>query len=263
MIPVLLWELTRRKMFTIWWSIGVSALVGLTILSYIALEDQTQQLDQVLGDFSSLGSFVGGNDLFSPAGYLSSQVYYIMLPLLLIIMVLTLVSSLMSKDENDTTVELTLARPLSRSALLVGKAVSGSLILVIVFAVSFAVAVVSVLAADLDVSIQNLLVTHFTSFVFSASFGAITFALIAFNQATRKVAGIIAIFLSFGGYIIASLASFVDVLKPVAKLLPYHYYDTASLLRGTYDTGLIIYLVGAFVLSAAVAWFGYTRRDIG
>lgn len=264
MMDVTRWELVRRKMFTLWWSIGIAGLVALTVLSYLAIKDQANQLNQAFGDLSSsAGSFVGGSDLFSPVGYLSSQIYYVTLPILLIIMILTLVSSLMSKDESDLTVELTLARPISRSKVMSSKAIAGLIIITIVAVVSYVTTVFCVSVAGIDISQSNLLLTHLLTFAFSASFGAVSFALIAVSRVTRKIAGVVAIMLSFGGYILASLAGFVDVLKPIAKVFPYHYFDTESLLGGKIDKGLIIYLVGCFVLAGLVSWFGYSRRDIG
>ena len=264
MMNVIRWELVRRKMFILWWSIGICGVIALNVLSYLAIKDQANELDQAFGELSaSAGSFFGGNDLFSPVGYLSSQIYYISLPMLLIIMVLTLASSLMAKDEADTTVELTLARPVSRSRLMSAKAITALIITTSVCILSYIVTAICVSIAGIDISQSNLLLTHVLSFAFSASFGAIAFALIAFSRLTRKVAGVVAIMLSFGGYIVASLAGFVDVLKPISKALPYHYYDTVALLGGTIDKGLIIYLVVCFGISGLAAWLGYSRRDIG
>ena len=264
MMNVIRWELARRKMFTIWWSIGVVGFVALYILSYIAVKDQAQELEKTLGSLtSSAGSFFGGNDLFSPIGYLSSKMYYVSLPILLIIMILTLVSSLMSKDESDLTVELALSRPISRSKLMTAKAITVLIIIGIVALISYIVAAICVSIAGVDISQTNLLITHLLTFAFSASFGAVAFAMIAASRLTRKIAGVAAIMLSFGGYILSSLAGMVDGLKFTAKLFPYHYFDTVSLLHGTIGKGLIIYLAGCFVIVGIVSWIGYSRRDIG
>lgn len=264
MISVLLWELKRRRWFMLWWALGVSLLVGVTNISYLAIDEQAQQLDDAFAGLTeSAGGFFGGTDFFSPVGYLSSQVYYILLPLLLIIMISTLVSSLMAKDENDTTVELTLARPLSRYRLLLAKALAALGVTVVVGFVSYTVAVVTVFAADIDINQGYLALTHALSFAFAASFGVISFTLIAASRVTRKFATVAAIVISFGGYIIDSLAGFVSQLEGVAKAMPYHYYDTAEMLTGTVDKGLIIYLVGVLLVGIIVSVIGYGRRDIG
>lgn len=264
MISVLLWELSRRKMFTLWWTVGVTGLVSLTVLSYLAVKDSADQFNQAFGELSdSAGSFLGGNDLFSPIGYLSSQIYFITLPILLLIMVITLVSGLMNRDENDTTVELTLARPISRRKLLLAKALTALLISFVVYAISYAVTALCVIAVDMDISQANVLLTHTLAFAFSLSFGVIMFAMIAISRATKKLAAFAAIFASFGGYILTSLAGFVDQFKDLVKVFPYHYYDTEALLGGKIETGLIVYLLAIVVVSIVAAAVGYSRRDIG
>jgi ABC-2 type transport system permease protein len=264
MIAALLWELSRRKMFTMWWTVGITALVALTVLSYLAIKDQADQFNQAFGELSgSAGSFLGGDDLFSPVGYLSSQIYFITLPILLLIMIITLVSSLMNRDENDTTIELTLSRPISRRKVLIAKALAGLVITVVVFAVSYAVTALCVALVDIDISQANVLLTHALSFAFSLSFGVIMFGLIATSRLTKKIAAFVAIFASFGGYILTSLASMVDQFKDLVKIFPYHYYDTEAMLSGKVESGLVIYLSAIVIIMIVIAAIGYNRRDIG
>lgn len=261
---VFLWELARRKWFVLWWTLGTSGLIMMTVLAYRAFSGQAKELDQSFsGLTSSAGSFFGGSDFFSPIGYLSSQVYFILLPVLLIIMVTTLASSLMNRDENDATVELTLARAVSRRQLLAAKALAGLLIVVAVWAVSYLVTVISVKAADLHINTTHLFMTHMLSFGFSLSFGIVSFALMAASRFTRKIANVVAIVLAFGGYIVTSLAAFVDWMETPAKLMPYHYYDTVALLGGQVSAGLLWYIAGVFVVGSVIATLGYSRRDIG
>jgi len=265
MRTVFLWEFLRRKVFTLWWSVGISGLIAMTVLSYLALKGQVNQLDKAVSSFTSsaASSFFGGNDLFSPIGYLSSQIYFILLPLLIIIMAVTLASSLMKKDESDETIELTLARPVGRSSVLAGKLAAWVAIVFTVFVISYAVTVICVQIAGLQINQGNLLLTHILCFLFSASFGIIAFALIAVSRLTRGIASVIAIFISVGSYVVASLAGFVTALKPIAGALPYHYYKTVDLLGGTISRGLIIYIVATYILAIIIMWVGYRRRDIG
>lgn len=263
MMPILKWELKRRKASMIWWTAGIAALIGLNILSYIAIKDHISELNASLdGLTDSAGAFFGGNDFFSPVGYLSSQIYFILLPLLLIIMVLTLASSLMN-DENDKTVELTLARPITRRRLVLTKALAGLIIFATTCILTYFVAVICVKIAGLDISQANLLLTHLLTFAFSLSFGMISFALIALSRATRRLAGVMAIVASFGGYIISSLSGNVSWLEGPAKFAPYHYFDTTKLLNGDIDPGLIVYLAGVLIVTVLVTAIFYPRRDIG
>ncbi|OYW84863.1 hypothetical protein B7Z17_03355, partial [Candidatus Saccharibacteria bacterium 32-49-10] len=147
--------------------------------------------------------------------------------------------------------------------VLLAKALAALKIIGIVWVVSFGVVALTARVADIDIDMGNLALTHALSFAFAASFGVISFSLLAASRATRKIATVAAIVLSFGGYIITSLAGFVEQLEGVAKAMPYYYYDTAELLMGTVDKGLVIYLAAIAIVGVAVATVGYSRRDIG
>ena len=264
MFKILAWELSRRKAYIFWWTFGVSLLIAVTILSYLAIKDQSAQLDQAMGSMtSSLGGFFGTNDFFSPEGYLSSQIYYIMLPILLIILVLNLASGLMNKVESDGTLEVTLAQPISRSKVMLGKLFAAISVLVIIAVVSFFVTYFCAKIVGLETGTNNLIVTHFLTFAFSASFGMISFSLMAMSNITKKIANIVAIVISFGGYIVISLSSFVSQLEFSAKFMPYKYFNSGELLTGNVDKGLVIYLIGIFILGLVASFIGYNKRDIG
>ncbi len=264
MNAVIAWELKRRRLFILWWTLGISSLIAVTVLAYKAIGHDAKQLNSTFDSISSsAGGFFGGSDFFSPIGYMSSQIYYVLLPILIIIMVTTLAAGLMNRDENDGTVEYTLARAISRQRLLGSKALVWLIVTAAVCALTYAVTVVTVQIAGIKISRADLLVTHLLSFAFSASFGVIAFALMAASRLTRRIAGSIAIVLAFGGYTISSLASLVHWLEVPAKFMPYHYYDTVGLLSGHIDRGLVVYLIGTVLVSAGVASIGYARRDIG
>lgn len=264
MNTILAWELKRRRMFIVWWTIGIASLIAVTVLAYKAIGHDANQLNSTFDSISSsAGGFFGGSDFFSAIGYMSSQIYYILLPILVIIMSTTLASSLVNRDENDSTVEYTLARAVSRRQILFAKSIVGLVIIATVCGLTYAVTVTTVRIAGIKIDMIDLLITHLFSFAFTASFGVIAFALMAASQLTRKVATSIAIVLSIGGYVISSLAGLVHGLETPAKFIPYHYYDTVGLLGGHINKGMVIYLLSVVVIAACIATFGYSRRDIG
>jgi ABC-type transport system involved in multi-copper enzyme maturation permease subunit len=259
----MVWELWRRRASIVWWSVGVAALIAVTLFAYKALGSNLQQLDKSFSSMSkSTGAFFGGTDFFSPVGYLSSQIYYITLPVMLIILTVTLASSLMSKDENDTSVELTLARGITRRRLLLGKALAGLVVVGVVCLLSGVVTAVMVHIANMSINTTYLVLTHLLTFAFALSFGMISFALIAANRLTKRFASVIAVLMAFGGYILSSMAGYVTWLHQPAKLMPYHYFDTAAMLQGHYSAGLLLYLLGVFVVGGVLASVGYRHRDI-
>lgn len=256
-------ELNKRRLYLLWWSLGIVALVALTVLAYGAVKDQADQLNKAFGHLSSnISGFVGTSDMFSPVGYLNSQLFYITLPILFIILGVTLASSLVSKEEQQHTLELLLARPVGRSSLLFAKALAGISVIAILGTVTAAVTIVCGLAVHIGVSAGYIALATLFMVLFSAAFGAVAFMLYAASLLTRRAAAAVAILLSFGGYILSSLGGMVHGLAWVAKLFPYHYYDPGSILTGKISGGLIVYIVALYIISLAVALIGFRRRDI-
>ena len=64
------------------------------------------------------------------------------------------------------------------------------------------------------------------------SFGAIAFTLTATGKATRRVSTGVAFAISFGGYILASLAGLSKYIEFPARLLPYNYFNPTDILAG-------------------------------
>lgn len=263
MLAVVRTGLRRRKMYVSLWGLGIVVLTAFTVLAYGAVKSQADQLNQAFDSLTTnAGSFFGTSDMFSPVGYLNSQLFYIVLPLLFIILGVTLTSSLTFKEERGHTLELLLARPISRAHLLLAKIITA----VAVFAVLGVATLVTTVVCDAIVglavpagyvALATLLMT-----LFAGAFGAVAFALYTASQKSGRAAAAVAILLSLGGYIVTSIAGLVDQLGWLAKIFPYHYYNPGEILQGHVASGLIIYIVCMYLVSLVVAMAGFARRDI-
>lgn len=267
MKPTLAWELHQRKTAIFWWTFSSVVLAVVILALYPSIRDQAKQLDQVINQLPNgirqLKS--GGASVISvadPVQFLNSQLFYITLPILWIIQAITRGSAVLGRDEQDHTLELALARPISRTGLLFAKVAS----LVVEFAIVGGATLLTVVLAaplfDMHVGTMHLaLATAYTA-LFSLSFGLIAFALQAAGRLTRRAASAVAVLLSFGGYLLASLSPLTHWLENPAKLAPYHYFTPDKILHGQPVHGLDIYLIGTLVVTAAVSYFGFRRRDI-
>jgi len=257
-------ELRQRRWSLVWWSLGIAVFVGLDVLLYITVKDDAAQLNQALSHLpvALRALFSDGADLLSPTGFLSARIYYLLLPLLLTILSIGLGTSLIGKEEKQGTIELLLARPVSRTRLLIGKVIAGLAMIVCVGLVATVVAVVSVHPAGLAVSRRDIALTTLASVLLSTLFGAVAFLLCALGRPWRNAATGVAALVAFASYLIASLESLVDWLKWPATLSPYHYYHPNDLLGGASGGKVMLaYLLGIVVLGIA-AWIGFRRRDL-
>jgi ABC-2 type transport system permease protein len=263
MKPIINWELHRRRTLIIGWTLGIVAMIALTVLSYGSVRDQADELNKAFGDYSSsIGSFVGTSDMFSPVGYMNSQLYFITLPILFIILCITLVNGLIGKEESHGTIELLLSRPISRTRLLGAKALSALTVLSIIGGITALVTILSAQAADMGLGAGNLLLATAGCIAFAGAFAAITFMLLAASVTTRRMAFVVSIALSLGSYLLTSLAGLVDWLEWPAKLLPYHYYDTNALINGHVPLGFVLYIGSIYLIAIVVSVIGFRRRDI-
>jgi ABC-2 type transport system permease protein len=239
------------------------AFIFLTLIFYPSFKQDAAELQKTFENLpdAALQLLGGSTDFFSPVGYLNSQVYFIMMPILLGIVAIGQGSNILTKEEQDKTIEGLLSRPVSRTKLLFSKAISGLAILsIITIATHLSVVLVSKIV-DLEVSIGLMTQATFVCFLMCLSFGAIAFLLTSTGRAKGASMGVAA-FVAFGGYIISSLSGTVTWLSAPSKIFPFNYYDSEAILRGAYNWNNIWYFVVVIYLCCVLSWVAFRRRDI-
>lgn len=262
-MPIVKWTLWQRRWSTIWWSVGVFSFIFITMVFYPTFKDSAAALEKSFASLpkAALQLFGGSSDFFSPVGYLNSQIFFLMLPLLMTMLAVALGSSLIAREEQDMTIELLLARPVSRTRLLLGKIIAGSIILVIVSAVAMATVVLAARVFGVDIASSAIAAASFNSFLLAYCTGAIAFLLAATGRARGAAIGISA-FIGFGGYMITSLSGTVDWLKAPAKAFPFNYYQSEAILRGTYHWASALFFVAVIIVCGGLSYVAFRRRDI-
>ena len=268
MIATIFWELRRRRTALIWWTIG-SILMTVTILAlFPSIQDKAAQMNQVINQLPEgiremKAGGVGTVDVGDPAQFLNSQLFYITLPIIWIIMAIARGAAILGREEQDGTLEMLLARPLSRTRLLLAKAAELFLEMLIVGAAT--ATLIALLAPHFKlggVGTSYLVTTTLLTSLFSLSFGMIAFMLQAASRLTKRAATAIAVVTSFGGYILTSLAPMTDWLKVPSKFVPYHYFEPLEILKGHVHQGLTLYLVATIFVGLLTAVTGFQKRDI-
>lgn len=263
MRPIIRWTLRQRRWSIFWWSVGVFAFIFITMVFYPSFRDSGAALEKSLENLpkAAVQLFGGSTNFFSPVGYLNSQIFFLLLPILLSILAIILGSSLIASEEKDGTLATLLARPVSRGRLLLGKIIAGSIILAIVSAVALITVVACAKIFDLDVASTSIAAAAFNCFLLAYATGAITFLLAATGRARNAAVGIGA-FVGFGGYIISSLAGTVHWLRGPAKIFPFNYFQSEAILRGTYHWVSCLFFVAVILACGVLAYTAFRRRDL-
>ncbi len=237
--------------------------IFINLVFYPTFKDQAGEFEKTFQQLpdATRQLFTDTGDFFSPVGYLSSQVYYLMLPMLLSVLAISLGVSLIGREEKDGTIELLLARPVSRAKLLLGKAAVGIIILGAVGLVATATALVMCKAVNIDVSAVNVLWASLVSMVLALCFGSIAFLISTSGRAKSASVGLASL-IALGGYILVSLAGTVSWLKYPAKAFPFNYYHPSEILEGRYSWFNLVFFGAVIILASIFSWLAFRRRDL-
>jgi ABC-2 type transport system permease protein len=200
-------------------------------------------------------------DYTTSVGYLNTEVFSFMVPLLIAIFAILWGSDLVAGEEERRTIDSLLANPISRKRFVVEK---WAALLSGVGILSFALEVLIGLLGPLfklHVGWAPLTAVILGTALFAAAVGTLALALGA-ATGSRSLARGVATALAVGMYLLSSLAQIVSWLKPVQGIsLWYHALGTNPLVSGFHLLHLSVLLlsIGMFGL---LATFGFDRRDL-
>jgi ABC-2 type transport system permease protein len=264
MKAIIIWTLRSRKWSIIWWGVGVSMLIFVTLIFYPTIHSQQDQLNKSLSGLSdeTVALFSDTKNFFSPVGYLSSQIFYLLLPLILGILSIGLGSSLVGREEKEGTIELLLSRPISRMKLIVAKAATGVLIVSVVGVLAGLLTAGMSKLVGLDAPAWNILLTAIASTLVAVSFGSVAFMVTMLGRGAKSASVGLAALYALGGYIIASLSTNVSWLRVPAKVFVFNYYKSAEILQGTYNWANMLFVIGVIVVCGLISRVAFNKRDL-
>lgn len=265
MKAVIKWTMLMRRSYTIWWTIGISAFVAVELAFYPSFKGQFDDLNKTLANLpAGVKGLIGDSgSYFSPETYLNSRVFYLVVPMLLVILMINVSSKLIALEEKSGTLELLLSRPISRSRLVVGKALSGLAITAIATIVSLAVCVGLSKAVGIPNSVAQMSAAMLLTYLLCLIFGAFAFMMTALGGRFRNMAVGLTILFFASSYVLTGLEGVADWLKPISKLMPYHYFKPQDMLLGNYDWSTVAIYAAVSLIFGVIAVIGFRRRDIG
>jgi ABC-2 type transport system permease protein len=268
MKDVVWWELRQRRKAIFWWTFGSVLMTVIILALFPSIRDKAADMNAVINQLPKelRGLKTGGAaqiNVGDPAQFLNSQLFYITLPMIWIILAITRGSGILGREEQAHTLELLLARPISRSRLLAAKLLAFTAEFGVVALATFATLAALCPVFGMDIHGWYLFLAAAYTALFCFSYGFIAFALQAASMLTKRMATVTAVALGFGGYLLASLSSLTDWLEWPVKAVPYHYFDMLRVLQGHgVPRGLLVYLALVFILGTLLAFLGFCRRDI-
>lgn len=263
----ILWQAARRRRTSLfWWSFGLVLFIGLLAIAYPTVRNNNE-LDKTFGGLPpSVQTLLGlsaTNTLTSPIGYLNSQYFANILPLILLVFAIGLGGWAISGDEAAGTLELLLANPVSRVRVALERAAALILLLAVLTGVGAGTLIVLAPVFGLAQGLppDRMVAATAACGLLALAFGAVAFAVGAI-AGRRSPAMASAATLAVAGYVIEGLAAQVKALQPIRAVSPWHWLlDSDPLRRGLVVESWLFPLVATVVLvMVGTVWF--TRRDL-
>jgi len=256
--------LRERRRTVLWWTLAVLALTAITAASYPAVRDMGSALEQVLefmpeGTLELMGA-AGG--ITSPAGYLNSQLYSNILPILLLIFGIGTAAWTVAGAEREGTLEPLLANPVSRSRTALERFTGTAILLSVPTLAMTLLLIVLRTPFELgDVDAGKLVAAGVGTYLLVLLFVSLTYAV---GAATGSKGGAIATGAGAAAatYVVFALSSFVDFFRDLRVISPWHWFlDNSPLIEGWNWPAIgvpLLVVIPAVALGTAL----FTQRDL-
>lgn len=257
--PVIRWVLGQQARGTLGWSVALAALSAMYIAFWPAIDgsDLTSFVDNLPEDLSTA---LGYDQIGTAAGYLSSSVFGLLIPALLMVHAVMRGAALVAGEEEQGTLELELTAPVPRTAVARGRLVALLTSLAVIAAAITAVSILMVALLDIEVAAGNIAATGLGLALLAMAVG--TVALASGAATGRRTIGLAAgAGVAAGGFMLNAIGPTIGAGWMTA-ISPFSWYIGEDPLRTGVDPvgfGLLLALV---LLAAAIGEQRFRHRDL-
>ncbi len=207
-------------------------------------------------------AFGGAVDYTSGAGYLGSELFSLMIPLLFIVCAVGNGAGAIAGEEERGTLDLLLSTPVTRRRVAVEKIGAMVLELAGLGAVLWAALWIGATVVGMDdVSAAHLAAATAGAGLLALVFGAIAF-LVGAATGHRALAIGLATAGAVAAYLVNGLAALVEVLEVPQKLSPFYHYAIGDPLRQGLALDHTLVLVALALAAALAGVLAFERRDL-
>jgi len=255
-------RLSRKT--TVWWTTGIALFLVINVATWPAIEGQAgydDLLDDMPDAMLALFGIEKGLSITSPAGFLISQVFGFMLPLMLVVLAVTIGSRAVASEEEQHSLDLLLAQPITRRQLFLEKLAAVSLVVLTVGAATWVVLAIACPIVGLDAGLADLGAATIADVLFALQAGSLALAVGA-ALGRRAPAAAVAAVVALAGLVLESLAAVSKVADHLRWLAPFHFVNgNIPMLHGLRALDVAV-LLGMTAVAAVAGLVAFERRDL-
>ena len=239
-----------------WYGMGLGLLAALVVYIYPSYKDQLADFD--IPD--AMRALIGDVDFSSGSGFLSAE-FLSWAPVLVVVFAIMAGVSAIAGEEANGTLDLLLARPISRTRVALEK-VAGLVVAVFgIAAICYIGWLVSVPFVEIDVSLWRLFIATFNMVPLMLFFVALSMWA-GVTLPDRRAASGFATAVAVASFFTNFVANLVASLETLQYVSVFYYYDVDALAGGLDPAKL------AVMLGLALAFFmlmlgSFQNREVG
>ena len=258
-LPIFAESMRQQRRSLLLWSLALGAISAMYLSFYPTMGGDA--MDELLADLpDEMVTALGYDTIGTAGGWVTSTVYGLLGPVLLLIFAITTGARLIAGEEESGELELEASAPVSRSRVLAERVAVLAVSVVALVAAVTLVCWVLIVALDMDVPFDRLLAGSAGLLLLALGFGFVALAVGAALGRRGPALGVAAV--------IAVLAFVFDALGPVVELQwmsevsPFYWFlGNDPLIRG-FDWPGLAKLVVVPLVAIAVAAASFPRRDL-
>jgi ABC-2 type transport system permease protein len=255
-------NLRDRKRAIIGWCIGVGVLTLFTMAFWPTIKG-TPQYDRLFRQLpDTLKAFVGDQAFTTPQGYLQTELFQYLVPLLFMIYAIGRGADAIAGEEERKTLDLLLSTPVPRRRLVLEKYAAIVAAVALLALVLVATLYVSAAIFSMDIGLDKLLAATISAAVLSLAFAAVALA-VSSSVGKRGLAIATASALATAAFFVNSLAPLASSFKGYQKFSPFYWYLAHSPLNNGFDFKGLVLLIAATAVMVTIAITRFERRDVG
>lgn len=258
-LPVLTGVLRDQRRPLVLWGVALAAVSAMYTAFYPAIGESAME-DMIASMPDDLITALGYDRIGSPAGYLTSTVYGLLGPVLLLVFAISTGARLIAGEEEDGTLELELTSPVERRRVYVERLLAVWLDVLLLVTALTAVTYGLVVALDIDVGFTFLLAGSTGLYLLVIGMGTVALGVGAVTG-RRAIALGVAAGLAVLAYVFNAIGPTIPAGWMTA-VSPFSWYLEHEPLINGFDLPRLLLLAAVPLVSAVVGLARFVRRDL-
>ena len=244
------------------WSATLIALVSLQMSIYPSISENKSFIQKFLDAYpDAIKKIFRMQDYTSGPGFLGTELYSMMIPLVLIAVGSTWAASATAEEEDEGTADILLTLPISRVRILTAKIAAAFSAITLLAFVAMGNILILRASVKMEIDTSKLLAGTLMSIALAFFFTGLAFLIGAYSRHKGSAVGVIT-GIALITFLIYSLSGLVDDFDPIAPFNPMEWaLGGAPLFEGLDLVALLKLSLGALAF-LSLANLKFDRKDI-